>query len=99
MRHSRRLATACALTILAAATAASAFSKDVDAAFAAFRDARNLRDSAKAVPDIVESGYPSTGLEAPLRRTALEGSRSFTLLLSPEVFDFSQPVTSHSKGG
>ena len=52
----RRFASACALAFLAATIAPSAASKDVDAAFKAFWEAKSPRDAAMAVPDIVASG-------------------------------------------
>ena len=56
MKHPLRLAAACAVALLAAVVVPSAASKDVDAAFQAFWDARSPQDAAKLVRDIVATG-------------------------------------------
>ena len=62
MKQAFRLATTCALAVLATLAALDASltlraaAKDVDQAFKSFWDARTPQDAAKAVPDIVASG-------------------------------------------
>jgi hypothetical protein len=56
MKHALRLASACAVALLAAAAVPSAAANDVDAAFQAFWDARSPQDAAKLVRGIVATG-------------------------------------------
>jgi poly(3-hydroxybutyrate) depolymerase len=56
MKRALQFAAACAVALLAAAVVPSAASKDVDAAFQAFWNARSPQDAAKLVRDIVATG-------------------------------------------
>jgi len=73
MKHPARLAAVCAVALLAAAVVPSAASKDVDAAFQAFWDARSPQDAAKLVRDIVATGVT---FDDALKR--LKAGRSYT---------------------